>query len=76
MSPELRNKLRVKWLFIYISYKCEAYLKLVTFIKHRITLNKLRLFNHCLAIEKGEKINVRIAEIIVKLRDITVGTGR
>ena len=35
---------------IYINNECEAYLKLLTVVKHHIALSKLRLSSHCLAI--------------------------
>ena len=60
---------------IYINNECEAYLKLLTVVKHRIALSKLRLSSYCLAIEKGRRKNVPIAERICSFcegRDITV----
>ena len=60
---------------IYINNECEAYLKLLTVVKHRIALSKLRLSSHCLAIKKGRRKIVPIAERIrsfCKGIDITV----
>ena len=42
---------------LYINNECEAYLKRVTVIKHRIALSKLRFSIHCLAIDKGRTSN-------------------
>ena len=38
------------------NYKCEDYLRQVTNIRHRITLTKLRLSNHKLAIEQQQQM--------------------
>ena len=38
------------------NYKCEDYLRQITNIRHRITLTRLRLSNHKLAIETGRYI--------------------
>ena len=38
------------------NYKCEDYLRQVTNVQHRITLTKLRLSNHKLAIETGRYV--------------------
>ena len=49
-----KNKLRTFRKFKTIkNYKCEDYLRQVTNVQHRITLTKLRLSNHKLAIETG-----------------------
>ena len=80
---ELREKLRnSSKMAIYCTFKnidinneCEAYLKLLTVVKHRIALSKLRLSSHCLAIEKGRRKNVPISKRICSFcegRDITV----
>ena len=46
------NKMRTYWIFKMIgNYKCEDYLHLVTNTCFRITLAKLQLSNHKLAIE-------------------------
>ena len=51
------NKLRTFQKFKTIeNYKCEDYLRQVTNIQHRITLTKLRLSNHKLAIETGRYV--------------------
>ena len=51
------NKLRTFQKFKTIeNYKCEDYLCQVTNIQHRITLTKLRLSNHKLAIETGRYV--------------------
>ena len=48
------NKMRTYRLFKTIgNYKCEDYLHQVTNRRHRITVTKLRLSNHKLAIETG-----------------------
>ena len=52
-----KNKLRTFQKFKTIeNYKCEDYLRQVTNIRHRITLTKLRLSNHKLAIETGRYV--------------------
>ena len=52
-----KNKLRTFRKFKTIeNYKCEDYLRQVTNIRHRITLTKLRLSNHKLAIETGRYV--------------------
>ena len=52
-----KNKLRAFRKFkIKENYKCEDYLRQVTNIRHRITLTKLRLSNHKLAIETGRYV--------------------
>ena len=69
---ELREKLRnsskmaIYCTFIknYTNKECQAYIKMVTVIKHHKALCKLRLSSHCLAIEKGRRENVSIAERI------------
>ena len=52
-----KNKLRTFRKFKTIeNYKCEDYLRQVTNVQHRITLTKLRLSNHKLAIETGRYV--------------------
>ena len=52
-----KNKLRIFRKFKTIkNYKWEGYLRQVTNIRHRITLIKLRLSNHKLAIETGRYV--------------------
>ena len=52
-----KNKLRTFRKFKTIeTYKCEDYLRQVTNVQHRITLTKLRLSNHNLAIETGRYV--------------------
>ena len=52
-----KNKLRTFRKFKTIeNHKCEDYLRQVTNIRHRMTLTKLRLSNHKLAIETGRYI--------------------
>ena len=52
-----KNKLRTFRKFKTIeNYKCEDYLCQVTNIRHRITLTKLRLSDHKLAIETGRYV--------------------
>ena len=52
-----KNKLRTFRKFKAIeNYKCEDYLRQVTNVQHRITLTKLRLSNHKLAIEAGRYV--------------------
>ena len=52
-----KNKLRTfRKVKTIENYKCEDYLRQVTNIWHRITLTKLRLSNHKLAIETGRYV--------------------
>ena len=52
-----KNKVRTYRKFKTIeTYKCEDYLRQVTNVQHRITLTKLRLSNHNLAIETGRYV--------------------
>ena len=52
-----KNKLRTFRKFKTIeTYKCEDYLRQVTNVQHRITLTKLHLSNHNLAIETGRYV--------------------
>ena len=52
-----KNKLRTFRKFKTIeNFKCEDYLCQVTNVRHRITLTKLRLSNHKLAIETGRYV--------------------
>ena len=52
-----KNKLRTFRKFKTIeTYKCEDYLRQVTNVQQRITLTKLRLSNHNLAIETGRYV--------------------
>ena len=55
-----KNKLRTfRKIKTIENYKCEDYLRQVTNIRHRITLTKLSLSNHKLAIESGRYHYVR-----------------
>ena len=52
-----KNKLRTFRKFKTIeNYECEDYFRQVTNVRHRITLTKLRLSNHKLAIETGRYV--------------------
>ena len=68
-SNKMRTYLKVKTID---NYRCENYFHQVTNIRHRITMTKLRLSNHRLAIETGrymrpyKKPNKRICLLSTK----------
>ena len=70
-DPNQSNKMRTYRKVKKIdNYRCEDYLHQVTNIRHRITMTKLRLSNHRLAIETGlrpyKKPNERICPLCKK----------